>query len=71
VPGEEVTAGIHLKIFLVSIIEALALDFSAHSTYFTPAQSPNGDTVMRINGRESPTVDFGDGTIQVKTYKAF
>jgi len=40
---------------------------SYSSSYFTAAQHPSGDTVMRINGQESPVVHFGDDTHEYLT----
>lgn len=31
------------------------------SNYFTAAQSPDGTTLMQINGKESPVLELGDG----------
>jgi hypothetical protein len=32
------------------------------STYFTAALGSSGESLMKINGKQSPEVDFGDGT---------
>ena len=35
------------------------------SNYFSVAQSPTSNVVMKINGLISPMVTFGDGQMQV------
>ena len=45
----------------------ISCPLAVRSAYFTPAQNPSGETIMTINGREPPVVDFGDGTIQVSS----
>jgi len=44
----------------ITIQSAWRRSFS--SSYFTEAAHPSGDTVMKINGKDTPIVDFGDDT---------
>jgi hypothetical protein len=40
------------------------------SNYFSLAQNPTSDVVMKINGRVSPMITFGDGQMQASTISA-
>jgi hypothetical protein len=44
----------------VTIESAWRRDYS--STYFTAALGSNGETLMKINGKQSPKINFGDNT---------
>ena len=52
----------HSNTVEVTIESAWRRDYS--STYFTVALGSSGETLMKINGKQSPKVDFGDGTAE-------